>query len=696
MKLYQQIVCMIDLLASKWTGGSLKISLIGKIEGRLSELPRVKEHLKESTDKIEKGFLEVVEAFDLMTAKGRKMEDGGAELMELISGQGDGQSVIETALDILNENVSKVKENSQYNYEVIRQLKNFNLKIEHLLKKESTINETITPFRFIRTLFRVEAATIPAEHRAVFESLADDMGKLVDDVSRIFSNQFENLRFTHQKIAATVAQLTEQIEMHEKIVSAKQRLTDDSMGKLHETIDLNREKNTHLLDLTKQISRIIGKLIISLQFHDITNQKLEHINKGLDEMTQTYLDLKQSPSIGKLLQTFGMIHASTKLQFAQTQAVQRDVSSAEETILQEMGNLAKVNKEFLDEALKVNDFQSHTSSVDGIIQVLLDEIHAISDLINNNLSINQQTLKTIEPIKGTTSNLTETMTNITINIRFIALNSQIYAAHIGEGTGLGELSAQTQHISDSTLEISSELAEELRTLEKGFDDILDQLRAYNHSSTQQSDIINTSGKETIKNLHQMRDRSMNVMLQLGEVSDHIEKEMHSLKDKIKFQEHLSQPLAIIRENLHSIIEFSSKVASAGAMKTMTQKELEKFKSNYTMQSERDVHITTQEISNVKSFEDFGTASGRISTDLFADRDSSVDLFDSPPPGAEHDDPSLDADFELFDDPPSTATKKKSPESTHHSAKSPPVEPPKVKPEPAPKNNDNLGDNIELF
>ena len=187
-----------------------------------------------------------------------------------------------------------------------------------------------------------------------------------------------------------------------------------------------------------KITRDIGEVVSSLQFHDITRQRIEHAKESLVEMADG--------GPGAL--------AACELQRAQLDHARIEVLSAIERIVESLRDLARHVDEMCEATrtlVKVTDADISGSS---FISSLEKSFSALTGSIAEYDRINEELAATLDHAVRTIGAMSEFIGDIEkigIEIRMIGLNACIRAAHVGEkGAALGVLADSIHQLSADT------------------------------------------------------------------------------------------------------------------------------------------------------------------------------------------------------------------------------------------------------
>jgi hypothetical protein len=226
-------------------------------------------------------------------------------------------------------------------------------------------------------------------------------------------------------------------------------------------------------DRWERIARGIGEVVASLQFHDITRQRIEHAHTALSEIGPGQTGLpgglftrlrklsgKTAPGDGESLPA--AVHACD-IQRAQLDHARGEVVGAVRHILATLGQIAGHVHEIGDQCghlLNASD-RKEDSFLGGLEKGVSSLSLSMREYDRIHAQISAMIDQATEAI-GTMSGFIGEIKNLGIEIRMIALNAAVRAAHAGEnGLALGVLAESIQQLSSATARQTERIAADL-------------------------------------------------------------------------------------------------------------------------------------------------------------------------------------------------------------------------------------------
>ena len=191
-----------------------------------------------------------------------------------------------------------------------RQLGKMHQEAGRLGQSLSEFSKTVSAFHSLGMLTRAETRRL--------KDLGLDLSGLADDIRFLALN----VRSKVEKALETVGELTPRIESALAEVAALQegQLRDlesvvsqvsAGLGEFRGLQDKAQEVSVRLASEYREISSAFRRLVVCLQFHDITRQRLEHVIDALRRVSMHYRD-----------ETAGVLHESAAVAVLELQALQ--------------------------------------------------------------------------------------------------------------------------------------------------------------------------------------------------------------------------------------------------------------------------------------------------------------------------------------------------------------------------------------
>ena len=450
---------------------------------------------------------------------------------------------------------------------------------DKLKKTLSGFQGTVSTFHTIAVLVRVETARLGSAG-ADFGNLADDMRLLAGDVQARIESALD---------AAT--RLLPPIEKALKRVSGQQqgqakelpRLIAEVLASLASFDEMRNRAHSSSVRLGARYAAIsdeFTKLIVSIQFQDITRQQIEHVIEALRKLGSE--EAEAGGTVSHDRRNFAAILALQSSQMADAGA--KFASS----VASVTGSLDVLVKHVQDMAGECQALTGHAED-DGNSFFLQMERGCAAILIS--LGECAEAADATIATGGGLSETTEQMRNsiqeiraIEIQIQRMALNAGIRATLIGEsGNALWVLAGSMQQLARESEQRSEILGESLGVMTE------EARRLF----SQDGSAPTTGGgalegiRGAIEEWHSSGERSFARIVQIGVRSASLCQDVSETRNGFSVGPLFAEAISRARKMLKEVeIQTGSAVSHD---ETEASKGLSEFSSNYTMQAERDVH-----------------------------------------------------------------------------------------------------------
>ncbi|MCC6234105.1 MAG: hypothetical protein IT580_15785, partial [Verrucomicrobiales bacterium] len=506
-------------------------------------------------------------------------------LLGLAMGQMTGEDLLGQSITGLRTPVDYLTEAQHRSAEIVRRLHEHQRSIRDVCSMEVALQRVIAPLRYIQTFFRVESATLPPDVQTVFASLTAEIDQLHRRVVELFGEQFQNLDQAHRAIAALAKRLETTLHAQQKMVDARKAQIEQAMLELEHTLTESRSTDIRLTKTAHEISNAVGNMVLGLQFQDITRQKLEHIQSA---MAQVGTVVGEPGGRHRPTALMRYVNGTSRIQLGQLSGVQEDLRKAQADMVDATSRILAQADGMDGECVTLRGFRSVSVAEDGVVQVVLNTLEEVRALMHSMEEMHGETRRAIQPLGGLASNLTGVIRSLSSNIRLIALNAQVQAAHVGSGTGLEVLSQRTCNISDEASEVNERAAGELDLLTAGFDALVKEGEDLQRLLETAQAWLAGEGTVIEQRLHQFRDGALDVFREVDHLAGELRDQVNQTLGLIEFESLANDHLVPLADALREVVEATR--VDAERCRGHEEDELTSLlRSQYTMESERALH-----------------------------------------------------------------------------------------------------------
>jgi hypothetical protein len=395
----------------------------------------------------------------------------------------------------------------------------------------------------------------------------------------------------------------------EKTQSESARTTHQHAVGNHQALSKKNEsasKSARLIEQkSKEIASSIGNIIMSMQFHDISRQQIEHVKEVFDHLcTRIGGDDQDS------LQQAAIVRDILKLQRAQLKRSEDDLVNA---VLQIIDNLQSIANSVNKILFETNDV-AWASETDGFsfMEDLDNGISSVIECIKLNADEQAKLTETVTSASEMVSEMSvfvQDIETLGLNLQLIALNARIKAAHLGlEGAALDTISGNIYELSRNARQDTVTLTEILAGLVQLSIGFKEDLITIQDKQSQTVSLMVNKLKELITSLHGVNDKVLVVLTEMTNLGESLMKDIRTTADGILVHETVKKLL----NDVISVVDQNTNSASAicpSGQSTAAASFLEGLDKLYTMKSERDIHLqhldTFQSDDNKDTANDFG-------------------------------------------------------------------------------------------
>lgn len=332
--------------------------------------------------------------------------------------------------------------------------------------------KTVRNLHILCNFIKIESARSGKKDTG-FETLADDVKKLAENIE----SQSALLLQQSDALMAMINQNLEKIRFFEDRQHQQAgRILENAVANLTAMREKHRNSTEALKTLSArwdELSRNIGKVVSSVQFHDITRQIIEHVRDALIELTEKLQDSdagkkgKKEKSIAGIdAGRIALVADTCELQAAQLRHARDEMVSAVRTIIENTRNIVHNVEEMTTETgllIGVNGNEGPSFFAD-LESGLASLISAVSDYVNVNRELSAALFRVTGTVEEMSSFVNE-IERIGLRMKMVALNASVHAAHIGEeGLGLGVLADALHPLSVETSSQIGAIAGALNTI----------------------------------------------------------------------------------------------------------------------------------------------------------------------------------------------------------------------------------------
>lgn len=516
------------------------------------------------------------------------------ETVELISSDHISRAI--NGLNEILEDINLFVNNSDYSSENSgRKFQEIISHLEDCVNYLSGFKRIVKKLRMLGISNRIESARLKGN----FEDF-NVLANTVDELSGKIGVKSADIRTSSENIIKIISQNTTRIDrLREKKKDYSDEIIKDTKGTLQ--VLTNRHSNAlvsakDILERSETISRDINEIVSSLQFHDITRQKFEHIVEAIMD-TVAKIQGSGYKNDGDDVQTketekvFYLINGITGLQSAQLYNTQEEFASALDRIMSSLNGLAQSINLMKDKALVIAGSENNVNNT--FLIEIEKNLSAAANGMTESVKINEELSTSITSITETLNNLTlfvDEIDEISSEIELIAVNSNIKSAHTGnEGAALGVLADSIKSLSEDAREQTTTVSDILLKIAQLSEDVKKLIE--NNAGDQKTGNPNEITADLGAFLNSLRELSEKIGNNLGMIGEKVLSLSREIEADVKALRAGENVLKATEKTLFILekINRESEIYVAGDKSGGYNETLRELESLYTMSSEREIH-----------------------------------------------------------------------------------------------------------
>ena len=548
-------------------------------------------------------FLSLGEALQRFSGQSRDISDLSSSLTAMMSGR-----EITEATEGLRQIITRVEELDSGSKRGTEVLKVILARIEEMHGPLTGFANIVRNLRVLCNFIKIESARLVSTDTG-FTTLSEDVGKLAAKIEAKSADLFEQSMRLSLRVSENLKR-TDQFETSRH--GQALHIIEGTGNCLNSLTEKHRLSSITIQDVNArwgQVSRDIGEVVSSLQFHDITRQRIEHVKEALAEVTERLAGLKKRRggwgvvndpfpdragdtgrgassradvirnAVGTCeVQRAQLGHAGSEA----VSAVKRIIAGLDD-IAQQVWRMCEETRKLVTEADAAGS--SFLSSLERGFSLIAQSL-AEYDRINDQLS---ETIDHAAHTIGAMSAFIAEIEKIGIEIRMIALNASIRAAHVGEhGAALGVLADAIQELSVETTHHADAISAGLKMVIASAEELTNRVRRTRGANDGGREHLEGDIAQLIEPLHRIDQSTVALLTRMSEQGRTLSDDIAKISGGIEVHQQFDREIRQLNADLGGVVAHMRVLlpADGQAEKTTDWKRLE---DRYTMNREREVH-----------------------------------------------------------------------------------------------------------
>jgi methyl-accepting chemotaxis protein len=475
--------------------------------------------------------------------------------------------------------------------------------LNDVLTAVSHVGDPLANFRKIVKTLKILSISTKIES-AQLKKMESDFVNLAGDVEQLSalihdkSAGIESHRRSLMSLTeATLARIVTINEKSRGYISEVLGNIRSSIALLESRQDLSFSAADSVLNRFNATSKQVGEVVMSMQFHDITRQQVEHIRDVLTSMegklrvSSPEAGGGETDVVSLAPELVAEATVACELQKAQLSDAENKFVHAVDAIVENLRGVVKNVFRILE------DIQKITGGTDLIASTFLSNIESGTTAVIGKLEDTGRAegefvdaMGELSSAVSTISGLVDDIEEIGEEIELIAVNARVKSAHTGvEGAPLGVIAEAIWHLSIDATSQKTTISELLREVVTATEGLQAAVREGTGDGDSDSRSIIGELSGLLDELKGMNDGVVGLVKEIEEGSRGLSGLIEETIEGISVHRDLRREVSGLAVLFDEVIAAAKRAVSHEELEKARGLSLEYIASNYTMQRERIIH-----------------------------------------------------------------------------------------------------------
>jgi len=567
----------------------------------LSEIPSnllvLAESLEKTVKNSEPKFLKLGEELQILYADAKQLAELTMNTAKSVGGETE-QSLLNSISRLARQSLTDLRQRQSEISESLKHVDAVASHLENLCEICPAIEKTGMSLNVVGLNIAVESSRSP-ESREMFAFFVHEIRNLSKNIFDISQGIFNDSKATHSgQLLAHSRILAGQAELN-KLQDAARKTVQNTVTEIRHMMGLSLKSLEKTGELSNNISRQIGEVVVAIQFHDITRQQVEHIVSALNDTE--YLCKETADTDDELKsRSWGCAYRVLKIQAAQLEQVISEIETAYQKSIGAFENLRDQITELVKDVSSLNGSeQKDEISTEMRITALKFGLHELRKLLDKGYDLKNHLKETADQVSETTSRLSchiSQVRRISIELHLKALNAIIKSARLTDKGSTFEILAQEVNtlskesnrfaadvvkILESVISLAQELKKE--SCNKNLQNF-EPVVGLNLKLEPTTDFSFDRGiMDITHNYEQFKSDSVNVL----QKSQELQRSILQTKSELGFLSALEDELRDYMEQIKEMVKILKPFVNND--KDNSEDKIDQLAKRYTMKRERELH-----------------------------------------------------------------------------------------------------------
>ncbi len=423
------------------------------------------------------------------------------------------------------------------------------------------------------------------EARSMFTDFVQEIKELVGKMNLIYQSIVDDSRVASISQISAYREISGGLSQLSELIDAAEENVRDAVIKTEEIMKLSLEALDKVGNHSQDISRQVGEIVVAIQFHDITRQKIEHIVENLQDSGNTCSGNTSGEARAEKLNN---VHSVLRIQSEQLRHIITEINAAYEQSLNAFGKIDDQVNRLVNSAAGLSHNSSNEGQGENSFAVLNSALLDLHQLLSRGRCLEDNLKNAARQVSETSAQVSchlEGIRHINREMRIKSLNAIIKTAHLGkEGETLDVLAQEVNRLSIQSNEFVGDVS-----------GVLDSITASARrlGETEEIRVENSDGisiGDGIQEISSTYERFVKESSDALRRAESLQIKISQTSSELVFLTELACRLTENLTELESVVEETSSWTSLGNRgDKRAASEIDQLTTRYTMEQERIIH-----------------------------------------------------------------------------------------------------------
>lgn len=443
-----------------------------------------------------------------------------------------------------------------------------------------------------------------------FNALADDVRRIAADIGTKTADLVSQTDFLTPLLAENLSLIDSLGSKNEDQTTIILQKIVKNIGMLNEKSNMSANSIKEVAGKWETISANMAEVVESIQFHDITRQRFEHARDALNELPEKIYNNRKERRVWsklyRLLKTnsgngnrnsiskheeVDIIADTCELQTDQLRSSRDGFVAAVDRILDSLNNIAGQAGSMSTEIYEITG--SSNDNKGSFILELEQDVGYLEDRINECMQFNKDLSEAMLQVAKTAAGMSvfmKAMEKLGIEMQMLALNARVHAAHIGDhGATLGVLADSIHSLAVETTTQVGFISLNLKDIVANAEKLAEKANSDNLIVQDKAGKIKNNLTLIIAPIIKIDDEFKLLLPRIDEAGKILADDIGQLTAGVTIHNRIDENIENITASLKNI-SAKVRVDKNASPSRRGEKHLDDLAKRYTMHSERETHL----------------------------------------------------------------------------------------------------------